>query len=72
MIVDEITIDKTVDQWFKPRYLPKQYCHSIGYAEPGTTTMVLCGPWDKTWKEYFPDTKKWITYTWGRNVIKEI
>ena len=66
----QFTTQKTVNQWLKPRYLPRNYCHSIGYALPSTITMVLCGPWQKTWKEFFPDSKKWVTYTWGRKVIK--
>lgn len=70
VMVDSVVEARTVDQTFKPRFLPKNYCHSIGYAKPNTVTMVIAGPWQKTWKEYFPDTKKWVTYGWGRKVIK--
>ena len=63
--------DRTVDQWLKPRYLPKNYCHCIGYAKPNTMTLVITGKWQDTWREYFPDTDTWVTYSWGRNKIKK-
>ncbi|MDX1373775.1 MAG: hypothetical protein R3321_14975, partial [Nitrososphaeraceae archaeon] len=34
--------------------------------------MVLAGPWDKYWYEYFPDTDTWVKYTWGRKIVKKI
>lgn len=61
-----LTVIKTVDQWLKPRFIPKNYCHSIKYAVPKTLTVVFTGPWQKNWYEYFPDTKKWVKYGWGR------
>lgn len=51
---------------FLPRFLPKNYCHAVQNAKPGTITMVITGPWQKNWFEYFPDTKKWVKYGWGR------
>jgi len=71
VIVNNKVIDKAVNQLFKPRFLAKNYCHSIGYAKPQTLTLVITGRWQDTWQEYFPDTKKWVTYSWGRNKIKE-
>jgi len=50
-----------------PRFLPRNYCHAINNAKPNTLTMVITGPWQKHWYEYFPDTEKWVKYTWGRN-----
>lgn len=52
-----------------PRYLPRNYTHAIGNAKPGSLTMVIAGPWQKYWWEFFPDTKKWVQYTWGRKVV---
>lgn len=52
-----------------PRWLPRNYCHAVGNARPGTITMVIAGPWQETWEEYFPDTDTWVTYTWGRKVL---
>lgn len=62
---------KTVNQWMKPRYLPKDYTHRILKAEPHTWTMVFVGPWKKTWWEYFDDTKTWVKYGWGRKVLEK-
>ena len=56
---------------FLPRMLPRNYCHAIGNAKPGTITMVVAGPWQKNWLEYFPDTDTWVEYTWGRKVTKK-
>ena len=72
IIVDGEIIEKTVNQWLKPRFLAKNYCHSIGYAKPQTMTLVITGAWQDTWQEYFPDTKKWVTYSWGRNKIDSV
>tara|TARA_R110000850_G_scaffold100075_1_gene207169 strand:- start:163 stop:627 length:465 start_codon:yes stop_codon:yes gene_type:complete len=63
------TTDNIVNQILKPRFLAREYCHSIGYAKPNTMTLVITGSWQDTWQEYFPDTKKWVTYSWGRNKI---
>jgi len=67
----DITMDNFVNVPLIPRYLPKNYCHAVGHAKPGTMTMVLVGPWQDTWKEYFPDSETWVTYTWGRKIIKK-
>lgn len=52
-----------------PRFLPRNYCHAIQNAKPGTMTMVITGPWQDNWFEYFPDTKKWVKYGWGRKKL---
>ncbi len=62
---------KVVNQLFKPRYLPKNYCHRILKAEPKTWTIVFFGKWIPYWWEYFNDTKTWIKYTWGRKVVEK-
>lgn len=52
-----------------PRILPRNYCHAIQNAKPGTMTMVIAGPWQKNWFEYFPDTQTWVKYGWGREKL---
>jgi hypothetical protein len=66
----EIKTEK-VNQWLRPRYLPKNYTHRIMKAEPHTWTLVLTGPWIKYWYEYFDDTNTWVKYTWGRKVVEK-
>jgi hypothetical protein len=62
---------KVVNQLFKPRFLPKNYCHRILKAEPKTWTIVFFGKWIPFWWEYFNDTKTWIKYSWGRKVVEK-
>lgn len=66
-----IEMQNFVNQPLWPRYLPKNYCHAIQNAKPGTLTMVVTGPWQKTWWEFFPDTKIWQEYSWGRNKLRK-
>jgi hypothetical protein len=63
---------RVVNQWMKPRYLPKHYCHRILEARPKTWTIVFFSKWADHWYEYFDDTKTWVKYTWGRKVVKKI
>lgn len=64
-------IKKTVNQWLKPRWLPRNYTHRILAAKPKTWTVVFTGPWIKHWYEYFDDTKTWVKYAWGRKVVEK-
>jgi hypothetical protein len=66
----KIEINK-VRKLFRPRYLPKNYCHRILKAEPNTWTIVFFGKWINHWWEYFQDTDTWVKYTWGRKVIEK-
>jgi hypothetical protein len=59
----------TVDRWMKPRLLSKSYTHRILRAMPNTWTLVLVGPWQKYWYEYFAETKTWVKLKWGRVVL---
>ncbi|AGO47559.1 hypothetical protein Phi4:1_gp026 [Cellulophaga phage phi4:1] len=63
---------EVVKKLFRPRYLPKRYCHRILKAEPNTWTMVIFGKWIPNWWEYFPDTKTWVKYSWGRKVVNKV
>lgn len=62
-------VDNFVNVPLVPRLLHRGYCHAIGFAKPNTVTMVLAGPWDLHWWEYFPDTETWVKYAWGRKVV---
>lgn len=72
VIEDGVIKKKTVNQWMKPRYLPKNYCHRILEAKPNTWTIVFFGKWINYWWEYFDDTKTWVKYGWGRKKLKKI
>jgi hypothetical protein len=63
---------RVVNQWLKPRHLPKNYTHRILEAKPKTWTIVFFGPWISHWWEYFDDTKTWIKYGWGRKVLEKV
>lgn len=62
---------RVVNQWLKPRFHPKNYCHRILKADPNTWTIVFFGKWIPHWWEYFADSKTWIKYGWGRKVIEK-
>lgn len=66
VIFNGIEMTNFVNVPLVPRLINKGYCHAIENAKPGTMTMVLVGPWCQNWYEYFPDTKKWVKYKWGR------
>jgi hypothetical protein len=68
-IVDGQIEENNVNQWLWPRYLPRNYTHKIKKAAPRTLTMVITGPWQKHWYEYFEDTRQWIKYGWGREKL---
>lgn len=72
VIVDGKIVERTVNQRFKPRYLPKNYCHRILKADPHTWTIVFFGRWIPYWWEYFSDTKTWVKYSWGRKVVEKV
>jgi len=62
-------VQKTVNQRFKPRFIPKKYIHRILRAEPRTWTIVFVGRWMDYWFEYFDNKKIWVKYSWGRKKI---
>lgn len=66
------TMSNFVNVPFVPRFLPKNYAHSIQNSKPGTLTMVIAGPWQENWFEFFEDTKTWVKYGWGRKKIAKI
>jgi len=68
---DESIHIEEVKSWMKPRFLPRNYIHRILEAKPNTWTCVFFGKWQDTWREYFSDSKTWVTYTWGRKVVSK-
>lgn len=71
MMEDGSIIKEEIKSWLRPRFLPKNYVHRVLEASPNTWTFVIFGRWQKTWKEYFEDTKTWVTYAWGRKVVSK-
>jgi len=47
------------------KYIPKNHFHSIGNST-GCMTLLLSGPWGKTWKEMIVKDRLVKYYTWGR------
>lgn len=72
VIFNGITMTNFVNVPIWPRFIPKNYCHAIENAKPNTLTLVLTGPWQKHWYEYFPDTQKWVKYVWGRKKVEKL
>jgi hypothetical protein len=72
ILFKDIEMPNFVNVPFLPRFLPKNYCHAIQQAKPGTRTLVITGPWQKHWYEYFPDTKTWVKYHWGREKVEKL
>ena len=71
VIREGIIHTECVGKIFRPRYLPKNYCHRILEAKPNTWTMVIFGKWIPNWWEYFSDSNTWVKYGWGRKVIEK-
>jgi hypothetical protein len=69
VIFGKTTMRNFVNVPLWPRVIPRNYCHAIDHAKPGTLTMVIAGPWQKNWYEFFPDTETWVKYEWGRNKV---
>ena len=61
----------TVKKLFRPRFLPRHYTHRVINAEPKTMTCVIFGRWSEFWYEYFEDSKTWVKYSHGRNVVNK-
>lgn len=72
VIDDGKIVKREVNQWMKPRHLPRNYTHRILEAKPKTWTVVFFGPWIDHWWEYFADTKTWVKYGWGRKKLEKI
>lgn len=50
-------------QFFK--YFPRDSYHKIGNSN-GCATLLLSGPWKRTWKEYISGSV--VEYDWGREI----
>jgi len=53
---------------FWPKYTPKSCFHRVK-ALTDTYAVSFRGPWDTTWKEYNPESEKFIELTHGRKII---
>jgi len=71
--VDEYLVEGLTKHW-KPSWKPKitkKDCYHKVFAKETTWALSIRGPWDKTWKEYNPNTNKEITLTNGRKEWKQ-
>jgi hypothetical protein len=64
-----LTSEETGEYYIRRRtsifkWFPRNSYHRIANSK-GCLTMLISGPWKKTWKEYIDG--KVIYYTWGRN-----
>ena len=69
--VDEYHLNGEMLTWkpsFLPKYTPRSCFHKIFGKKP-TWCFSIRGPWNKTWKEYSPKTKEFVTLTNGRKVV---
>lgn len=48
------------------RIIKRNHVHRIVSAKPKSFSLVLAGPWDQHWWEFFPLSAKWVKYQWGR------
>lgn len=70
--VTEHLIDGTSKTWkpsIKPKITKRSCFHKV-YAKEDTYCFSIRGPWKKTWKEYLPKTKEFVTLSNGRKVVK--
>jgi hypothetical protein len=69
--VEEQHLDGRVITWkasLKPKFTPKKCFHKV-FAKERTWAISFRGPWDKTWKEFNPNTDETITLASGRIVV---
>lgn len=52
------------------RFIPKEYNHKILKSVPGTYSLLISGPWAKTWTEETDEWKRVLS--WNRKVIKKL
>lgn len=75
VLFNGVEMSNFVNQPLWPRWLPRNYCHAIENARPGSITIVIAGPWQKHWYEYFPSCVShnglWVKYGWGRKIISK-
>lgn len=52
------------------KFFPRNSFHRIANST-GCLTLLLSGPWQKTWKEYIVKDQKTVDYSWGREKVKK-
>lgn len=57
---------------FDVRYIPRSYNHRIGKSSRNAISVTFMGPWKTYWTETFLNTKKVLSYTWGRERVKKL
>lgn len=71
--VDEHHLDGRILNWkgsVKPKYTPRECFHKV-FAHKDTYAISFRGPWANKWKEYLPNTNKFVTLTNGRKIVNE-
>lgn len=66
-VLDENREVRFIDRTSVFKYFPRDSYHSINHST-GCMTMLIQGPWRKTWKEY-KDGKEQVL-TWHRKEVK--
>lgn len=56
---------------FRPKFTPRNCFHKVTGAAKKTYALSFRGPWQKTWHEYLPNTRRHVTLTNGRQVVVE-
>lgn len=55
----------------KPKVTKRETFHKV-FSKGTTWVLTLRGPWKKTWKEYSPASKTFVTLTNGRIIVDEL
>lgn len=69
--VEEQHLDCTAREWgpsLIPKFTPRSTFHRVR-ALTDTWALTLRGPWSRTWEEFNPTTREFITLTHGRAVV---
>jgi hypothetical protein len=69
--VTEHHMDGRSIEWkpsFVPKLTPRKCFHKV-YAHEDTYAPSVRGPWGKTWREYLPERREFVTLTHGRKRI---
>ncbi len=62
------TTEKYCTPSLKPKYTPRSQYHKH-YSIGRTYALTFRGPWAKTWQEYLPEEKLFVTLTNGRKIV---
>lgn len=51
-----------------PKWTPRSTFHKV-FSVGTTYAISFRGPWSKTWREFLPATKEFVTLTHGRKIV---